>query len=94
MLTLEKRGCHNLLESGAGGTLQAFILSLCALKFTKDHLEFNTHPKDSHRNYFIRRLRYSSDALINITVSLGDDNKASIWVSMDKNEGESYYPKS
>lgn len=88
LMTLEKHGCHNLIESGAIGTLQAYILSLSALKFTKNHIEFNTHPQELHRDYYIRRLRYGNNTLLNITVALGEDNKASIYVALDKNEGK------
>ncbi|XP_053213029.1 uncharacterized protein KIAA2013 homolog [Panonychus citri] len=88
LMTLEKHGCHNLIESGAMGTLQAYILSLSALKFTKNHIEFNTHPQELHRDYYIRRLNYGNNTSLNITVALGEDNKASIYVAIDKNEGD------
>lgn len=45
LMTLDKQGCHNLIASGAEGTLQALILSMVPLEFTKHHMEFNTHPK-------------------------------------------------
>ncbi|RWS22779.1 hypothetical protein B4U80_09952 [Leptotrombidium deliense] len=85
LLTLENQGCHNLVEAGAEGTMQALILSLGPFQFTKFHVKFNAQPRDLHRDYFIRRLRYGNTSL-NISVTLGDDNKASISVSVDQNE--------
>lgn len=88
LLTLEKKGCQNLINSGVLGTMQAYILSLSAFKFTKNHLEFDTHPKDLHRNYFIRHLRYPNSSYLDINVSLGEDNKASIYVTLDQSDGK------
>lgn len=85
LLTLEKQGCHHLINSGSQGVMQAIILSLASLQFTSHHLEFNTHPNELHRNYYIRRVVYGNGTLINITVALTDDNKAQIFVSLDKN---------
>ena len=87
LLTLEKQGCHNLINSGVLGTMQAYILSLSALKFTKNHLEFDTHPKDLHRNYFIHHLQYPNSSFLDINVNLGENNKALIYVSLVQNEG-------
>jgi len=87
LLTLEKRGCQHLINSGAQGVMQAMILSFSSLKFTSHHLEFNTHPNELHRNYYIRRVIYENGTQINITVALADDNKAQIFVSLDKNTG-------
>ncbi|CAG2102542.1 unnamed protein product [Medioppia subpectinata] len=84
LLTLEKQGCHHLISSGSHGVMQAMILSMASLQFTKHHLEFNTHPNELHRNYYIRRIIYGNETLINITVALQDNNKAQIFVSMDK----------
>ena len=39
-LTLEKQGCGTMLKAGADGVLEAIVLSIGALKFTTDHLEF------------------------------------------------------
>ncbi|CAG2183943.1 unnamed protein product, partial [Oppiella nova] len=57
---------------------------MASLQFTKHHLEFNTHPNELHRNYYIRRIIYGNETLINITVALQDNNKAQIYVSLDK----------
>ncbi|CAG2178773.1 unnamed protein product, partial [Oppiella nova] len=65
LLTLEKQGCHHLISSGSHGVMQAMILSMASLQFTKHHLEFNTHPNELHRNYYIRRIIYGNETLIN-----------------------------
>lgn len=72
LMTLEKQGCHNLIASGAEGTMQALILSMVPLQFTQHHIEFNTHPKDLHRDYYIRRLRFNSNTFLNLTVKVSE----------------------
>jgi hypothetical protein len=76
--------------TGADGVLQAALLSIGALKFNNDHLEFNTHPKDLHRDYFFRRINYGNNTHVNISVIVGDDNKAVLYVSLDRND-KPYY---
>ena len=61
------------------------ILSYGPLRFSNDHLEFSTHPSDLHRDLHFRRINYGSDTHINISVRVGDDNKASLYVSLDRN---------
>ncbi|ELU16232.1 hypothetical protein CAPTEDRAFT_221835 [Capitella teleta] len=89
-ITLEKWGCETMLKAGADGVLQAAILSIGALKFSNDHLEFNTHPKDLHRDYFFRRINYGNNTHLNISVIVGDDNKAVLYASLDRND-KPYY---
>ena len=91
LLTLEKQGCHHLISSGAQGVMQAMILSMASLQFTNNHLEFNTPPNELHRNYYIRRVIYGNETLINITVALADNNKAQIFVALDKNNAHKQF---
>lgn len=87
LMTLDKQGCHNLIASGAEGTMQALILSMVPLQFTQHHVEFNTHPKDLHRDYYIRRLRFNANTFLNLTVKVSEqDNRASIYVAIDRKE--------
>ncbi|KAK3103151.1 hypothetical protein FSP39_016843, partial [Pinctada imbricata] len=58
MITLEKQGCKVMVYSGAEGVLQAMLLSIGALKFQHDHLEFTMEPKDLHRDLFFHRINY------------------------------------
>lgn len=48
------QGCHKLVKAGALGVIQGMVLSFGALKFSNQHLEFNTEPKDLHRDYLFR----------------------------------------
>ena len=91
LLTLEKNGCQNLLSAGAEGTLQAVILSFVGMQFHQNHLEMGIHPKELHRDYFLRRVRYNNATSVNITMSVGEDYKASIYVALDKNEDDSEF---
>ncbi|XP_050528830.1 uncharacterized protein KIAA2013 homolog isoform X2 [Daktulosphaira vitifoliae] len=90
ILTLEKQGCHNLIKAGAVGVAQAMVLSFGNFRFSNQHLEFNMHPKHLHRDYYFRRLNYGNMTHINITVTVQEDNKAVISVSMDRSD-KNYY---
>ena len=90
MITLTKHGCESMLQAGSDGTHQAMILSFGALKFSNDHLEFGTPPGDLHRDYFFRRINYGNNTHVNITVVVGEDNKAQMSVALDRND-KPYY---
>lgn len=90
LLTLEKQGCYRLLRSGASGVLQGMVLSFGALKFSDQHLEFNTHPKDLHRDYLFRRLLCGNATYVNISVAVQEDNRAALYVALDRSD-RSYY---
>lgn len=91
LLTLEKNGCQNLLSAGAEGTLQAVILSFVGMQFHQNHLEMGIHPKELHRDYFLRRIRYNNATFVNITMSVGEDYKSSLYVILDKNDDNSEF---
>lgn len=86
MLTLEKQGCHNLIKAGASGVMQAMVLSFGSFRFSNQHLEFNIHPKFLHRDYDFRRLNYGNMTHINISVVVTDDNKAVMYVALDRSD--------
>jgi len=90
LLTLEKHGCHNLVRAGADGVVQAILLSLPGLKFSNQHLELNVHPNQLHRDLMLRRVNYGNETHININIHVMDDNKAAIFVSLDK-QNRDYY---
>jgi hypothetical protein len=83
-LTLEKHGCRNLLELGAEGILQAVILSIGGLKFTRHHLDLNLNPKQLHRNYLFRNLNYANLSHLNIEIEVGNDNHAVLYVTLNE----------
>ncbi len=75
---------------GANGFLQAMILSIGALKFSNHHLEYGTHPKDLHRDYHFRRINYGNHTHVNISVIVGEDNKAILYTALDKKDRHYY----
>lgn len=90
LLTLEKLGCHNLVDAGASGVNQAIILSFGALRFSKQHLEYNIHPSKLHRDFVFRRVNYGNMTHVNISVIVQEDNKAAIFVAIDRSD-KTYY---
>lgn len=90
LLTLEKQGCHNLLKAGASGVNQAMILSFGSLRFSNQHLEYNIHPSKLHRDFLFRRINYGNMTHVNISVILQEDNKAAIFVALDRSD-KTYY---
>ncbi|XP_026478409.1 uncharacterized protein KIAA2013 homolog [Ctenocephalides felis] len=90
LLTLEKQGCHNLVKAGASGISQAMVLSFGGLRFSNQHLEFNIHPKYLHRDYHFRKLNYGNLTHLNISVVVRDDNKAVLYVAVDRAD-RNYY---
>jgi hypothetical protein len=59
------------------------ILSFGGLKFSNDQ-------KDLHRDYVFRRINYGSNTHLNISVKVGEDNKAMIYAALDRND-KPYY---
>lgn len=90
LLTLEKQGCHNLIKAGASGVLQAMVLSFGGFRFSNQHLELNIHPKHLHRDYFFRRLNYGNMTHINVSIEVTDDNRAILYVALDRSDGKYY----
>ena len=90
LLNLEKNGCHNLIRAGADGVMQAMVLSLPGLKFSNHHLELNVHPRELHRDLSVRRVNYGNETHINISVNVMDDNRAALFVSLDKMQRDYY----
>ncbi|XP_055685349.1 uncharacterized protein KIAA2013 homolog [Lutzomyia longipalpis] len=90
MLTLEKQGCHDLIRAGASGLIQAMVLSFGGFRFSNQHLEMNIHPKYLHREYNFRRLNYGNMTHVNVSVSVKDDNKAVLYVALDRSD-RNYY---
>lgn len=86
MITLEKLGCKLMVGAGAEGILQAMLLSVAPLHFQDQHLEMTSVPKDLHRDLYFRRINYGNNTHVNISVTVGDDNKATIDVALDRND--------
>ncbi|VDN51850.1 unnamed protein product [Dracunculus medinensis] len=75
ILTLEKRGCFNLVKAGATGIAQAFVLSLLAFKFSGEHMEMEIDPSDLHREISVNNLPFSPNINLSIVVQLDDENR-------------------
>ena len=90
LLNLEKNGCHQLIKAGADGVMQAMVLSLPGLKFSNHHLELNVHPRELHRDQTIRRVNYGNETHINISLHVMEDNKAGMFLSLDKRDKDYY----
>lgn len=75
---------------GAEGVMQAMLLSFGAWKFSNQHLEFNTAPRDLHRDYSYRRINYGNGTHLNVTVSVLDDNKAALYLALDRSDKDYY----
>lgn len=90
LLTLDKQGCHNLLKAGASGVIQAMVLSFGSFRFSNQHLELNIHPKFLHRDFGFRRLNYGNNSHVNVSITVREDNKAEIDVSLDRSD-RNYY---
>ena len=66
------------------------VLSIGGLHFTNHHLEFTMQPKDLHRDFFFRRINYGNNTHLNISVIVGEDNKANLYVALDRNDRPYY----
>ncbi|XP_066584652.1 uncharacterized protein KIAA2013 homolog [Prorops nasuta] len=86
LVTLEKQGCHHLMTGGPAAVQQALVLSLGGLKFNNQDLEFNIDPQYLHRDYLFRRISYGNMTHLNISVKVGDDNRAILGVALDKSD--------
>jgi hypothetical protein len=82
MLTLKHRGCMHLVESGAHGIVQAFLLSLSAATFTHHHLEFSLDPADDlHRELHVDGLEFSPNSFVNITFDMDTEYRPLVRLS-------------
>ncbi|XP_011643806.1 uncharacterized protein KIAA2013 homolog [Pogonomyrmex barbatus] len=90
LITLEKQGCHHLVTGGPAAVQQAIVLSLGSLRFSNQHLEFNIDPQYLHRDYLFRRISYGNVSHVNISVTVGEDNRAILGVALDKSDSVYY----
>ncbi|XP_029038962.1 uncharacterized protein KIAA2013 homolog [Osmia bicornis bicornis] len=86
LITLEKQGCHHLMTGDPAAVQQAIVLSLGSLRFSNQHLEFNIDPQYLHRDYLFRRISYGNVTHLNISVTVGEDNRAVLKVALDKSD--------
>lgn len=90
LVTLEKQGCHHLMSGGPAAVQQAIVLSLGSLRFSNQHLEFNIDPQYLHRDYLFRRVSYGNVTHLNVSVMVGEDNRAVLGVALDRSDSVYY----
>ncbi|XP_012258142.2 uncharacterized protein KIAA2013 homolog [Athalia rosae] len=90
LVTLEKQGCHHLMVGGPAAVQQAIVLSLGSLRFSNQHLEFNIDPQYLHRDYLFRRISYGNVTHLNVSVHVGEDNRAVLGVALDRSDSVYY----
>ena len=83
-LTLDRFGCHALLDLGLSGIMQSMILSLGGLRFTNHHLDLNLNPRQLHRDYSFRRVNYANLSFITIEIEVGTDNHALLYATLNE----------
>lgn len=90
LVTLEKQGCHRLTRGDPKSVQQAIVLSLGSFRFSNQHLEFNIDPHYLHRDYLFKRISYGNVTHLNISVTVGEDNRAIMRVALDKSDSIYY----
>ncbi|CAF0886871.1 unnamed protein product [Rotaria sordida] len=88
--TLSRKGCFTLMRSGANGVLQSILLSIGGIRFRNHHLEMYLDPKELHRDMFFRSINFGKQYHINISITVGHDNRAVIDVSIDNENAQAY----
>ncbi|CAF1281560.1 unnamed protein product [Adineta steineri] len=88
--TLSRKGCFTLMRSGANGVLQSMLLSIGGIRFRNHHLEMYLDPKDLHRDMFFRSINFGKQYHVNISITVGHDNRAVIDVSVDNENAQAY----
>jgi hypothetical protein len=70
--------------------LQAILLSIGGIRFRDHHLEMYLDPKDLHRDMFFRSIHFGKSSSVNISITVNQDNRAVIDVSIDNDDGHAY----
>lgn len=66
------------------------LYSIGGIRFINHHLEVNLDPKELHRDMFFRSIHFGKQYLLNISITVGHDNRAVIDVSIDTDNGQAY----
>lgn len=66
------------------------LLSIGGIRFRDHHLEMNLEPKELHRDMFFHSIHFGKDASLNISITVGTDNRAVIDVTIDNEKGQVY----
>jgi len=66
------------------------LLSIGGIRFRNHHLEMNLDPKELHRDMFFRSIHFGKQYYLNISITVGHDNRAVIDVTIDNENGQAY----
>jgi hypothetical protein len=66
------------------------LVSIGGIRFRDHHLEMNLDPKELHRDMFFRSIHFAKQYYINISITVGHDNRAVIDVSIDSENSHAY----
>jgi hypothetical protein len=81
---------HHQNLSGVNGILQAMLLSIGGIRFRNHHLEMTLEPKELHRDMFFRSIHFGKQYYLNISITVGHDNRAVIDVTIDNENSQAY----
>jgi hypothetical protein len=66
------------------------LLSIGGIRFRNHHLEMYLDPKELHRDMFFRSINFGKQYHLNISITVGHDNRAVIDVSVDNENAQAY----
>ena len=66
------------------------LLSIGGIRFHNHHLEMYLDPKDLHRDMFFRSIHFGKKSYLNISITVGHDNRAVIDVTIDQDNEQAY----
>jgi len=89
-ITLNHRGCANLLDEGAEGMLQAVVLSFGGLQFTKKYLQLQTDTDILHNEIAFHSVLYQ-DSLLDVAINTGEEGSVTVSVKLIKESNETMY---
>ena len=75
---------------GVNGILQSMLLSIGGIRFRNHHLEMNLDPTELHRDMFFRSIHFGKQYYLNISITVGHDNRAVIDVSINNEDSNAY----
>lgn len=80
----------SLSRLGVNGILQSMLLSIGGIRFRNHHLEMNLDPKELHRDMLFRSIHFGKQYYLNISITVGHDNRAVIDVTIDNENAQAY----
>lgn len=66
------------------------LRSIGGIRFRNHHLEMNLDPKELHRDMFFRAIPFGRQYTVNISITVGQDNRAVIDVTIDNDNTQAY----